>query len=115
MLFAVSRCPPENLIVRTGIKVRHHETLARHPTRLVDEHVRSLVVRVVGDQETGGVGVMRVERLNDLRSLSTFSGRSDQARTMRTDLRAWSGTHVQTLLHISAGQEAREHDRLTLW
>lgn len=91
------------MIIRTGIKVRHHETLAGHPAGLMDEHVGSLVVRVVCDQETGRLSVVRVERLNDLCSLA---GVSENALTMglaglRTNLRARSGAHVQTLLRIS--------------
>lgn len=54
---------------RTGIKVRNDETLARHPTGLVHEHVGALVVRVVGDEEAGRLGVVRVEGFDDLGGL----------------------------------------------
>jgi hypothetical protein len=54
---------------RTGIKVGDDETLARHPTGLVHEHVGALVVRVVGDEEARRFGVVRVEGFDDLGGL----------------------------------------------
>lgn len=36
--------------------IRHHECRRGKAGRLVDQHVRPLVIAVVGDEETGGVG-----------------------------------------------------------
>jgi hypothetical protein len=36
----------------TSVAIRHHQSFAGHPAGLVDQHVRPLVVRVVGDEQS---------------------------------------------------------------
>ena len=56
--------------------------------------MRSLVVRVVGDQETGRSLVMRVEGLNDLGGLPVSV---DLGPGRQNYLGSGSGAHVETL------------------
>jgi hypothetical protein len=36
----------------TSVTIRHHQSFAGHSAGLVDQHVRPLVVRVVGDEQS---------------------------------------------------------------
>ena len=53
----------------TSVAIRHHKSFARHSPGLMDQHMCPLVVRVVGDEQSRGLGVMRVEGFNDLGGL----------------------------------------------
>jgi hypothetical protein len=55
--------------LRTGIVAGDSQSNTGHSTGLVDQHVTSLCISVVGDQETGSGGSVGVESLHDLSSL----------------------------------------------
>ena len=50
----------------TRVHVGDEQAFTRHTASLMYKQVRPLVVRVVGDEQTGGRGVMRVEGFDDL-------------------------------------------------
>ena len=57
----------------TSVKIRHDKSLTRHPARLVDQHVRSLVIRVVGHEESRWLDIVRIQGFDDLSGLSRVS------------------------------------------
>jgi hypothetical protein len=57
----------------TSVKIRHDKSLTRHPARLVDQHVRSLVIRVIGHEETRWLDIVRVQGFDDLSGLRCVS------------------------------------------
>lgn len=57
----------------TGIKIRHDKSLARHPAGLVNQHMCSLVIRVVGHEEPRWLDIVRVQGFDDLSGLRCVS------------------------------------------
>jgi hypothetical protein len=79
----------------TGVAIRDHQAFAGHTTSLVDQHVCSLVVCVVGDKKPRRLGVVGIEGLDDLSGLksSILIHRACHAAYLGTRSRA----HIKTL------------------
>lgn len=58
----------------TRIAVGNDQTFTGHPACLMHQHVRPLVVAVVGNEQTGRIGMMGVHGFEDLGGLGAGRG-----------------------------------------